>query len=137
MMTNIQTEDGAFDMNVTRTLTRLQTKEIKANKDKYVFVPTTSRFDFPGLTQDFYELSFRILVTENGTPIYLKNRIDCIVIESFDGNLYINILDNIHIMQEVPEHSPYSTEFDEVVKEKKPGKVYIHQWNIHGNMLHI
>ncbi len=61
MMTNIQTEGGAFDMNVTRTLTRLQTKEIKANKDKYVFVSTTSRFDFLGPTQDFYELSFRIV----------------------------------------------------------------------------
>lgn len=61
MMTNIQTEGGTFDMNVTRTLTRLQTKEIKANKDKYVFVPTTSRFDFLGPTQDFYELSFRIV----------------------------------------------------------------------------
>ena len=48
-------------MKVTRVLTRLQTREIKADKDKYVFIPTTSRFYFLGPTQDFYELSFRIV----------------------------------------------------------------------------
>ena len=48
-------------MKVTRVLTRLQTREIKADKDKYVFIPTTSRFAFLGPTQDFYELSFRIV----------------------------------------------------------------------------
>lgn len=61
IMTNIKTKNGTFDMNVTRILTRFQSKEIKAHKDKYVFVPTTSRFDFLGPTQDFYELSFRIV----------------------------------------------------------------------------
>ena len=61
IMTNIKTKNGTFDMNVTRILTRFQSKEIKAHKDKYVFVPTTSRFDFQGPTQDFYELSFRIV----------------------------------------------------------------------------
>lgn len=61
IMTNIKTENGTFDMKVTRVLTRLQNKEFKAHKDKYVFVPTTSRFDFLGPTQDFYELSFRIV----------------------------------------------------------------------------
>ena len=43
-MTNIKTEEGAFDMRINRTLTSLQTKEIKADKEKYIFVPTTSNF---------------------------------------------------------------------------------------------
>ena len=30
------------------------------------------------------------------------------IIESFGGNLYANILDQILIMQEVPEHEIYS-----------------------------
>ena len=34
LMTNIKTEEGAFDIRVTRTLTSLQTKEIKADKEK-------------------------------------------------------------------------------------------------------
>lgn len=32
LMTNVRTEDGAFDMRISRTLTSLQTKEIKADK---------------------------------------------------------------------------------------------------------
>lgn len=34
------------------------------------------------------------------------------VIESFDANLYVNVLDQIYVMQEVPEHSSHSAEFD-------------------------
>ena len=45
-----------------------------------------------------------IPVTEKGIPTYLKNKMDCMVIEAFDGNLYVNVLDQIHIMKEVPEH---------------------------------
>lgn len=71
-------------------------------------------------------------VTENGNPVYLKNRTECMVIESFDGNLYVNILDQIHIMKEIPEHELYSKEFDEVKKEKESKKKYIppmeHPW---------
>lgn len=33
LMTNIKTEEGAFDMRINRTLTSLQTKEIKADKE--------------------------------------------------------------------------------------------------------
>lgn len=61
IMTNITTPDGSFDINVTRILTRFQTKEVKANKEKYVFIPLTSRFDFLGPAQDYYKLSFRIV----------------------------------------------------------------------------
>ena len=63
-----------------------------------------------------------IPVTEKGIPTYLKNKMDCMVIEAFDGNLYVNVLDQIHIMKEVPEHELYSIEFDEKVIEKKPKK---------------
>ena len=59
LMTNIKTEEGAFDMRINRTLTSLQTKEIKADKEKYIFVPSTSNFDFLDENRDFYDLSFR------------------------------------------------------------------------------
>lgn len=60
-MTNIPTPEESFDINVARTLTRLQTKEIKQDKKKYVFIPSTSKFDFLSPNQDFYDLSFRIV----------------------------------------------------------------------------
>ena len=68
----------------------------------------------------------------NGTPIFLKNGTDCMVIESFDANLYVNVLDQIYVMQEVPEHSSHSAEFDAPAKQKKPPKKYVppmdHPW---------
>lgn len=76
IMTNISTPEGSFDMTVTRTLTRLQTKEIKANKEKYVFVPSTSKFDFLGPTQDYYEMTLRIVrfeATENNYVTIITN----------------------------------------------------------------
>lgn len=76
IMRNIKTGDGAFDINVTRIMTRLQTKEIKADKEKYVFVPTTSRFDFLSPLCDFYELSFRVVrfkITEDTYETIITN----------------------------------------------------------------
>ena len=34
------------------------------------------------------------------------------VIEAFDGSLYVNILDTLYLMEEVPEHERFSKEFD-------------------------
>lgn len=70
IMTNIKTPDGTFDISVRRILTRLQTKEIKANKEKYVFIPTTSRFDFLDPTHDYYEMSLRIVRFKTGDDNY-------------------------------------------------------------------
>lgn len=54
------------------------------------------------------------------------------VIESFDGTLYVNVFDQIYIMQEIPQHELYSKEFDDVEKEKNIKKHYIppmeHPW---------
>ena len=70
LMTKIKTEEGAFDMRVNRTLTRLQTKEIKADKEKYIFVPSTSNFDFLDENRDFYDLSFRAVRFKISEDVY-------------------------------------------------------------------
>ena len=70
LMTNIKTEEGAFDMRVNRTLTSLQTKEIKADKEKYIFVPSTSNFDFLDENRDFYDLSFRAVRFKISEDVY-------------------------------------------------------------------
>lgn len=76
IMTNIKTPEGTFDMTVIRILTRLQTNDVKADKEKYVFVPTTSKFDFLGPAQDYYELPFRIVrfkVSEDNYETIITN----------------------------------------------------------------
>ena len=70
LMTNVRTEEGAFDMRINRTLTSLQTKEIKADKEKYIFVPTTSNFDFLDENRDFYDLSFRAVRFKISEDVY-------------------------------------------------------------------
>jgi len=54
--------DGEFDVCLRRTLTRKQTKEIKAQSDIYRFIPSTSVFDFLDLhVNKFYPITFRIV----------------------------------------------------------------------------
>ena len=79
-----------------------------------------------------YKNKFYIPVSDKGIPYYLKNKTDCMVIEAFDGRLYVNVLDELFIMKEIPAREKYSKEFDHEVKEKKPKKQYIppmdHPW---------
>lgn len=79
-----------------------------------------------------YKNKIYIPVSDRGKPYYFKNKSDCMVIEAFDGNLYVNVLDNIYIMKEIPTHERYSKEFDHIFKKEKPVKKYIppidHPW---------
>jgi hypothetical protein len=62
--------DGEFDFVVQRTLTRKQTKEVKAHPQIYRFLPSRSTFDFLDLhTNKFYPISFRVVrfKLENGS----------------------------------------------------------------------
>jgi len=53
---------GAFDIDVHLTLTKKQTKEVKAHPEMYKFVPSTSTFDFLDLQENlFYPISFRVV----------------------------------------------------------------------------
>ena len=61
--------DGEFDQDVHLTLTKKQTKEVKAHPEIYRFVPSSSTFDFLDLQENlFYPISFRVVrfVLPNG-----------------------------------------------------------------------
>jgi len=52
--------DGEFDQDVHLTLTKKQTREIKAHPEIYKCIPSTSTFDFLDLNENlFYPISFR------------------------------------------------------------------------------
>ncbi|WP_336775250.1 IS4 family transposase [Paenibacillus sp. MMO-58] len=60
---------GEFDRDIHLTLTKKQTKEVKAHPEIYKFVPSTSTFDFLDLQENlFYPISFRVVrfVLPNG-----------------------------------------------------------------------
>lgn len=79
-----------------------------------------------------FQNKFYLPTSENGNPVYLAPKTDCMVIKAFDGNLYVNVMDQIYNMQEIPKHQLYSKEFDDKQKEIKPKKKYIppidHPW---------
>lgn len=53
-------KEESFDIHVSYTLTTKQTKEVKADKEKFKFVPHTSTFDYLTDECKFYDISFRI-----------------------------------------------------------------------------
>ena len=81
-----------------------------------------------------YKNKIYIPVSDRGIPYYLKKKTDCMVIESFDGRLYVNVLDELFIMKEIPDHEKHSKEFDGKIKENKPKNNIFLQWIIHGEM---
>ena len=70
-------------------------------------------------------------VTENGDRRYFAGKTDCMVIETFDGQLLANIADKLYLIKEVAEHVLVSKEFD-APKEAPKKKKYIppmdHSW---------
>lgn len=69
--------------------------------------------------------------TTSGSNVYLKKGMSAMVIESFNGMLYVNILENLFVLKEIPIREKHSKVFDDE-PEKKPKKVYIppmsHPW---------
>lgn len=60
ILTTLTLPDNEFDITITRNLTNLQTNKLKGNNE-YVFVPSTSRFDFLDACNRKYTMTFRIV----------------------------------------------------------------------------
>ena len=59
-----------------------------------------------------YKNKFYLPVSKKGTPVYLKRNSTCLVIKSFNGQLYRNIVDQLYVLEEVPAHQRISQEFN-------------------------
>lgn len=80
-----------------------------------------------------YMNHYYIPATSDGRKVCFKNKSDCMVIEAFDGRKYINVLDQIYLMEEIPDYEEYSKTFDiEQKPTAKKKKQYIppmsHPW---------
>ena len=81
-----------------------------------------------------FKSKYYLPVSSENVKRYFSNKTECMVIEAFDGSLYVNILDILYLMEEVPEHEHFSKEFDDDtdIKEKTVKKKYIppitHPW---------
>lgn len=69
-------ETSEFDVWKSIILTKKQTNEVKANKEKYKFVPSASTFDYLDHTNKFYDLNMRIVrfpITEDTYECIITN----------------------------------------------------------------
>ena len=79
-----------------------------------------------------YKNKYYMPITRNANKAYMKKGMTAMVIEAFDGGLYVNILDHIFALEEIPLREAKSKTFDPITKDDKPNKVYIppmsHPW---------
>ncbi len=81
--------------------------------------------------------------TSKGVITYFKKGTTALVIESFDKNLYVNILDQLYLLKEVDRHELYSSNFDveqsvTTPKEKKRSiPPMSHPWKHASYMNHL
>ena len=77
MRAKLPNNQESFDETVTIILTRKQTKDVKANPEKYRFLPVNSTFDFLDLySRQFYEIKLRTLrfpISENAYEFIVTN----------------------------------------------------------------
>ena len=78
-----------------------------------------------------FENRYYIPITENNTELYIKKGMTALVIKSFDNQPYVNILDQLYGLKEIPQRLERSKNFDEI-KVPKKRKIYIppmtHPW---------
>ena len=78
-----------------------------------------------------YNRKYYRLVNRINTPIYFHHGTKCIVIKSFDDNLFATVNDTVFALDEIPEVQAVSENFDEA-QEVKFKKIYIpnmkHPW---------
>lgn len=74
------------------------------------------------------------LPVKGGEKLYFTRKSEVLVIEAFDGNIFINIDKQIYATQQLLEHELSSSEFDMAPEQKKERRQYIppqsHPWKL-------
>lgn len=81
-----------------------------------------------------FKNQYYIPCDSNGFKQYFLHGTECLVIQSFDKELYVNIDEELYYMKPIKKHSDYSENFDADTKEEKEKKKYIppldHPWRL-------
>ncbi|MEG0451891.1 MAG: ISNCY family transposase [Coprobacillus sp.] len=117
----------ALQVNITKSVFEKQPPIEKINCTLAILTPR--KFDSASCIR--YKNNYYIPKSSQNIPYYFKNKTDGIVIESFDKKLYINVLDTLYALDQIPKHEKYSKEFDQE-EESKIKEKYIpsldHPW---------
>lgn len=88
-----------------------------------------------------YNNNYYQAVDENDTLCCFKPKTECLVINAFDGRLYVTVDDHVYALKKLDSHKSLSADFDSVVpKQEKKKKIYIppmdHPWKRQSFLLH-
>lgn len=74
------------------------------------------------------------LPTEGSEDKYFTRKSKVLIIEAFNGDIYVNIAEKIYTTRSLKEHDYYSKEFDPIPEQKKERRQYIppqsHPWKL-------
>lgn len=74
------------------------------------------------------------LPTEGSEDKYFTRKSKVLIIEAFNGEIYVNIAEKIYTTRRLKEHDYYSKEFDPIPEQKKERRQYIppqsHPWKL-------
>lgn len=76
ILSGLDLPDKEFDITIKRTFTRKQTKEVKGNRKKYVFISNKTQFRYLDYEHEYYEMKFcvvRFRITEDTYECLIAN----------------------------------------------------------------
>lgn len=118
----------SLPLNITRNVFEKQPNKSKINE--ILAILSSRKIDNGHCIR--YKNKYYVPVTKNGNRIYLKKGTTAMVIESFDKSLYVNILDQLFALEEIPKHDSISKNFDLLNTKQKRKNYYIppmsHPW---------
>lgn len=79
-----------------------------------------------------YQNDYYLPVNSRGTAVYFRKGTESMVIKALNGDLFCCVGEQVYALEKLPDHKPYSKEFDLAVIPDAPKKKYIppmsHPW---------
>lgn len=121
--------NALFSLPINDTKNVFEAQPSKAKINQTLAVLSSRKLDGGNCIR--YKNKYYMPVKRNGESAFLKKGMTAMVIESFDKCLYVNILDHLFALKEIPQRNEVSEEFD-MIKVEELKKVYIppmsHPW---------
>lgn len=131
--------NAMFSLPINHTKSVFEKQPSKSKTNQILAILSTRKLDCGHSIR--YKNKYFIPVARSGSKAYLKKGMTVMVIESFDGILYANILDQLFALEEIPEREIISKTFDTDSTELKQKKPYIppmsHPWKHASYLAHL
>ena len=126
----IKEYNASFSLPINHTKNVFEKQPSNKKINQILSVLSTRKLDGGNCIR--YKNKYYHPITRNGRNAYLEKGMTAMVMETLDGSLYVNILDQLFALKEVPVREEVSKTFDILPLDKKPRKVYIppmsHPW---------